>query len=185
MAEMKIVEVVDIENGIFKVELPSREDAEKLCIMMREDFPYAIINGTGYYSDIYILNLFKQWGDLVTTIEDEDGPCTCLNCEKDCTHTDSKPWRLSPPGLVSDRHRCSTETFWAEVVQERYRHFIDDNGHVYAITSAENGGFCGTVYDIFFADGETLERIGLWHRGKAPECVKHFFRKGRRECSGR
>lgn len=182
---MKIVEVIDKENGIFKVELPSKEAAEELCKVARDDFPYAIISGTGYYSDIYILNLYRQWGDLVTTIEDEDGPCTCLKCNKDCEHTDNKPWRWSSPGLLSNHNRCSTESFWAEVVQERHRHFIDENNNVYAITSAENGGFCGTIYDIFFEDGDELIRVGLWHRGEAPKCVRHFFHKGRRECHRR
>ena len=181
--EFDIVEIVDVNNGIIKVKLPSHEAAEELCKVAKKDYPYAIINPSGYNTGIYVLNLFKQWGDLVTTIEDEDGPCTCIQCEKDCTNpnNDNKPWRLSPPGLLSEPNRCSTEHFWAEVVQERNRHFIDENNHVCSITTADKGGFCGTVYDIFFEDGTKMTKVGLWHRGEAPQCVIPFFRKGERE----
>ena len=171
---MEIKGVISKENGIFKLECESHEEALAFLELVKEDYPYAVMNGTGYYSDIYILNLFATWGEFVTQEIAEDGQLTtCIHCDK-CGEN-KKPSRNSSPGIASAPERCHTEQFWAEVVQEKQRHFVE-NGHVYSFTYGQ-GGFGGSRYNVEFEDGEVLTNVGLWHRGKVPQNIAHLFRK--------
>ena len=59
---MEIKGVINKENGIFELECENHEEALAFLELVKEDYPYAVMNGTGYYSNIYILNLFATWG---------------------------------------------------------------------------------------------------------------------------
>ena len=182
---MKIKSIQNPIEGIMTVECEGYDEARALIKALKTKYPFAIMNGNGCYSKEFNLNLYETWGDAVEVKMAEDGEITtCINCGE-CEGNHIKPHRKSSPGIISDPERCFMEQFWAEVVQERCRHFIDENNNVYAIVSADKGGFYGSVYDIFFEDGDKLIKIGLWHRGKAPKSVRHLFRKGIREISRR
>lgn len=170
--------LIDGVNGIMEVEIESMEDIEKLMEHVKLFYPYAIINREHYRSKTCILNLYKQWGEFVTIEMAKDGETTtCIHCER-CGEI-KEPSRNSSPGLISDHERCFFEQFWAEVIQEKERHFIDGN-HAYAFTTGE-GGFCNRRYTIELEDGRILEDMGVWHRGRVPDCIQHLLVKGERK----
>lgn len=175
---MKLLRTINEQEGIYEIECETKEEAEALIELVKEEYPYAIIHGTGYYSKKYILNLFANWGEQVEIKLAEDGKTTtCINCG-DCNDI-IRPCRNSSPGMRNDQERCHHEQFWAEVVQEKNIHFVK-NGNVYAFTKGE-GGFCGARYNVLFEDGEILNNVGLWHRGDVPKTIEHLFRKATTE----
>lgn len=167
--------LIDEVNGIMEVEIESMEDIEKLMEDVKISHPYAIINREHYRSKTCILNLYKQWGEFVTIEMAKDGKTTtCIHCER-CGKI-KEPSRNSSPGLISDHERCFYEQFWAEVLQYKERHFIDGN-HAYSFTTGE-GGFYNRRYTIELEDGRILKNMGVWHRGRVPDCIQHLFIKG-------
>ena len=173
---VKIVEIIDIIDGIFVVECENYDEAREYISAVKTKYPFAIMNGNG--TNTFILNLYDNWGKYVTTELAIDGEeTTCVNCGKCGTLRD--PSRNSSPGIISDTERCFFEQFWAEVVQNRERHFIC-NGHAYSFTHGE-GGFCGQRWTVEFEDGEVLTDVGLWHRGEVPKSISHLFREATKE----
>lgn len=172
---MKLVKTINEKEGIYELEFDTKDEALAFIENVRAEYPFGILHGTGYWSKKYILNLFANWGNEVEIKIAEDGEeTTCINCG-DCVDT-IKPHRDSSPGMRSDKERCFFEQFWAEVVQEKELHFVE-NGHAYSFTDGE-GGFCGRRYTIELEDGRVLNDMGIWHRGKVPKSIEHLFVKG-------
>lgn len=171
---MKVTKTIDEVNGIYELEC-SRKEAEILLNQVKETYPYAVIEGTGYDSPIFILNVYANWGNEVENVIAEDGEyTTCINCGR-CGDV-KKPSRNSSLGIGDSQERCFYEEFWSEVSIDLNRHFIMNN-HAYSFTDGE-GGFYGRRFNIELEDGRVLEDIGLWHRGEVPECIRHLFVKG-------
>ena len=170
--------LIDGVNGIMEVEIESMEDIEKLMEYVKIFYPYAVIDRAHYYSKTCILNLYKQWGEFVTIEMAKDGDTTtCIHCGR-CGDI-KEPSRNSSPGITSAPERCFFEQFWAEVIQEKERHFIEGK-NAYSFTTGE-GGFCNRRYTIELEDGRVLENMGVWHRGEVPECIRHLLVKGVRK----
>ena len=170
---MKLLNTLDEVHGIYELEM-TRDEAEWLIEAVKQEYPYAVLKGTGYKSPLYILNVYADWGEYVSHEMAEDGEMTtCVNCG-DCDGV-RKPFRKTAPGIGNYNERCSSEEFWSDVVQNIEKHFIY-KGNAYYFTKGE-GGFCGTRYTITFDDGEILEDMGLWHRGEVPESLQHLFRR--------
>lgn len=171
---MKLKRTINNNEGIYEIECKNHDEALALLKLVKEEYPYAIIEATGYYSKIYILNIFANWGDYVTQEIAEDGELTtCVNCGR-CDNV-KKPSRHSSLGLGSSPERCFFEEFWSEVIQNKAVHFIQD-GHAYSFTKGE-GGFGGTRYTIHFENGEILKDMGMWHRGEVPDSIAPLLRK--------
>ena len=95
----------------------------------------------------------------------------CVKCDKCEFHTTSG----------KRDNICFYYEFWHDdVLNDRERHFVDERGHVYYMTSKEHGGFDRQGYDVEFRDGTILKNIGLWHRGEAPETVRKQLIRGER-----
>ncbi len=172
---MKLLKVINEVEGIYEVEIETRDEALAFLELVKEDYPFAIMEVKHFKSKVYTLNLYANWGEYVSNVTAGDGEMTtCLECG-DCKGV-KKPSRNSSIGIGSAPERCFTEEFWAEVVQRKATHFIDSRGQVYHFTNGE-GGFCGSRFDVTFEDGEMLKDVGLWHRGTAPKCIAHLFRK--------
>lgn len=73
--------------------------------------------------------------------------------------------------------KCSIRKFWLEVLEEKDCHIIE-NDNVMSFTT-EKGGFYNQRFNIYFKDtGETLENMGLWHRGLCPnQLIKDNIRQ--------
>ena len=92
---MNLTKTIDNNEGIYEVKCKSRDEALYLLQLVKEEYPYAIIEGTGYDSPKYILNLFANWGEYVTNEIAEDGETTtCINCGR-CNDGVRKPSRHS------------------------------------------------------------------------------------------
>lgn len=171
---MKINNVIDSNKGIYELKC-THEEALEFLELAKVEYPYAVMEGTGYKSERFILHTYANWGAVVTQEIAEDGkPTTCIHCGK-CADV-KQPSRNSSPGIASAPERCFTEQFWAEVVEVIEHHFIM-NGNAYSFTKGE-GGFGGRRFTIELEDGRVLEDVGLWHRGEVPESIKHLFVKG-------
>ena len=58
---MKLKRTINNNEGIYEIECKNHDEALALLKLVKEEYPYAIIEATGYYSKIYILNIFVQW----------------------------------------------------------------------------------------------------------------------------
>ena len=171
---MKLNKIIDKTRGIYELKC-TREEALNFLELAKVDYPYAVMEGTGYKSEIFILKSYKNWGEYVTQEIAEDGKTTtCINCGR-CGEI-KEPSRNSSLGIASSPERCFFEEFWSEVDEEMEHHFIMD-GNAYFFTKGE-GGFYGQRFNIKLEDGRFLEDVGLWHRGEVPESIKHLFVKG-------
>lgn len=164
-----------IKKGIYELKC-TREEALKFLELVKEDYPFAVMEGTGYKSEIFILHTHHNWGEYVTNEIAEDGQITtCINCGK-CDGSKT-PSRNSSLGIASSPERCFFEEFWSEVYEQKEKHFVSNDGSTYYFTKG-NGGFYGRRFDIHFENGKILEDMGLWHRGTMPESIRHLFVKG-------
>lgn len=74
-----------------------------------------------------------------------------------------------------DCDNCFTKEHWEEDVLQRLdEHVIDPNSKwsdgqigVDCYTKGE-GGYCDRRFDLHFEDGEIIEDVGLWNRGRCP-----------------
>lgn len=129
------------------------------------------INGKIDNNDLVWVIEFKYIGDKM--IEEITIPKKqyCLKCDECDFNINS--------GLKD--HICFNYEFWNDdVLANKERHFVDAEGHVYSMTSKENGGFGGQGYDVELADNTLLKNIGLWHRGEAPSSVRKQLIRGER-----
>ena len=171
---MKLNKIIDKTRGIYELKC-TREEALNFLELAKVDYPYAVMDGTGYKSEIFIFKSYKNWGEYVTQEIAEDGKTTtCINCGR-CGEI-KEPSRNSSLGIASSPERCFFEEFWSEVDEEMEHHFIMD-GNAYFFTKGE-GCFYGQRFNIKLEDGRVLEDVGLWHRGEVPESIKHLFVKG-------
>ena len=172
-------ETVDEDKGIFSLELQSFDDARVFIKELKKEYPYAVLNGTGYKSKTFILHLYEHWGDFLTDEIAEDGKrFKCCNCNDGlCNNHKKQPSWNSSPGVDNATERCFGEQFWAEVYEARERHFVHPDGDVWSFTKGE-GGFCGRRYNIKLEDGTVLTNMGCWHRGKLPHNLEGHIQKG-------
>ncbi len=111
----------------------------------------------------------KNKGDTSAVIKLKE--VECWECEK-CKYSNKSS---------KDKRKCFTYEFWNEVVENKNKHFVDENNSVYhPVADRRDGGFGCTGYDITI-DGHTYENYGLWHRGCAPEKVAKQLIKGTRK----
>lgn len=171
---MKLNKVIDNTKGIYEIKC-TRDEALNLLELVKQDYPYAVMEGIGYKSEIFILHTYANWGEYVTQEMAVDGKTTtCINCGR-CGEI-REPSRNSSLGIASSPERCFFEEFWSEVDEAMEHHFMM-NGNAYSFTKGE-GGFYGRRFTIELEDGRVLEDVGLWHRGEVPESIKHLFVKG-------
>ena len=165
-----------IGKEIYEIECSSREEALEFISNAKKEYPYAVLEGTGYNSNIYILHLHLSWGKYLSQELAVDGePTTCINCGR-CKEELRKPSRNSSLGMASSPERCFYEEFWSEVVEQIDKHFLM-NDSAYYFTKGE-GGFYDRRFNIKLDDGRVLKDIGLWHRGEVPPIIRHLFVKG-------
>lgn len=165
-----MVEVIDINNekGIYVLECEMDEGIDAVN-RLRSIYPNALLESGGYKSGKWIIHLHENWDKYLSKKVSEDGrEYKCVNCP-DC---DGKP-------SFRDNGRCFGEQFWSEVVEEKERHFVEDNEIVLSFTFGE-GGFGNRRYKIVLNDNEVLEDVGLWHRGELPKNLENVIQKGKR-----
>lgn len=166
-----MVKVIDVnEKGIIVVEC-ERKEALSVLSYLRSIYPNALMDSVGIRTGKWEIHLHEDWDKYLTQKETADGTVyNCVNCRR-CLG-DGQP-RIRKNG------RCFGEEFWSEVVEESERHFVEDDNCVCSFTFGE-GGFGNSRYTIKLENGETLEDVGLWHRGSLPKNLIGVIQKGER-----
>lgn len=163
----------------FEIRCNEMKEAKEIAKELKSKYPYLICKGTGYKSDIYIIELHEDWDKFLDDEVTKDGmKFKCCNCNDGLcnNHTKEPSWNSSP-SLLSNRERCFGEEFWSEVYSEKDRHFVNEKGNVLSFTFGE-GGFGNRRYNLRLEDGTELFDVGLWHRGTLPKNLEDEIQKG-------
>jgi len=104
--------------------------------------------------------------DYTYAFKDETPYCTKEHIIKDCALNDN----CRRADFNCDE--CHTKKFWEEVIANKDHHVIgsqwsDGQIGVDSFTHGE-GGYYNRRFDIHFEDGEILENMGMWSRGRVP-----------------
>lgn len=164
-------EVIDVNEKVIVVEC-ERNVALEILSNLRSVYPNALLESVGIRSGKWEIHLHKDWEKYLTQKKTEDGTVyNCVNCRR-CLNDDGKP-------SLRKNGRCFGEQFWSEVVEEKERHFVEDDNCVCSYTFGK-GGFGNSRYTVKLENGETLEDVGLWHRGSLPKNLEGVIQKGER-----
>lgn len=167
------MEVIDVNNekGIIIIESERKEVIE--CISyLRSIYPNALMDSIGIRTGKWEIHLHEDWDKFLTQKETADGrKYNCINCRR-CLNDDGQP-------SLRKNGRCFGEVFWSEVYEEKERHFVESDNCVCSFTFGE-GGFGNSRYNVKLKNGETLENVGLWHRGQLPLNLEGAIQKGER-----
>lgn len=109
----------------------------------------------------------KSCKDYKYAFKDPEPYCSKEHIIKDCALNDNCK------RADYDCSKCFTKDFWEnDVLRRREKHVIgnkwsDGQIGVDSFTTGE-GGYYNARFDIHFDDGEILEDVGLWSRGRVP-----------------
>lgn len=168
-----MIEVLKINENNDVIEIKcERPQAISVLSYLRSIYPNALMDSIGIRTGRWEIHLHKDWDKFLTQKKTEDGrKYNCVNCRR-CLSDDGQP-------SLRKNGRCFGEQFWSEVYEEREVHFVEDDNCVCSFTFGE-GGFGNSRYIVKLENGETLEDVGLWHRGKLPVNLDNVIQKGER-----